>query len=112
MKHNHLHNRIFQLLITGSLLAAAAAPLMANPSAECRTEAEEYAIPPEQVEDYVRDCILSRGGELVPVAGEVDMPLPGTDEVDMPVPGAGEEDMPPPQPEDMSDLYMPAEPLQ
>jgi hypothetical protein len=102
MKQVHLYGRIFQLLITGSVLATFVPPLMADPSVECRAEAKEYAIPPEQSEDYVRDCILSRGGELAPAAGVEDMPVPGTDD----------EEIPPPQAEDMTESDMPADPLQ
>jgi hypothetical protein len=49
-------------LLCGLYLAAASMPLAASPDVECRQEAEEYGIPPEQMEDYISGCILSRGG--------------------------------------------------
>jgi len=48
-------------LLAGGLLAFAG-PLSADPAGECRKEAQDYAIPPEQAEDYIDGCILSRGG--------------------------------------------------
>lgn len=49
-------------LLAGAGVAVLSLPVLANVDAECRQEAEEYAIPPEQLEDYVTGCILSRGG--------------------------------------------------
>ena len=36
-------------------------PVGANVEADCRQEAEDYGVPPEQVEDYVYACIISQG---------------------------------------------------
>jgi len=55
--------------VTLALLAALAAfcqAVQADPGAECRKEAELYGIPPEQFEEYVDGCVLSRGGYLAP----------------------------------------------
>ena len=49
-------------LLAGAGVAVLSLTVLANVDAECRQEAEEYAIPPEQLEDYVTGCILSRGG--------------------------------------------------
>ena len=53
-------------LAAGAGMAVASQPVLANVSAECRQEAEEYGIPPEQMDDYVTGCVLSRGGEYAP----------------------------------------------
>ena len=52
-------------LLTSIALATASLPLMANIEMECRTEAEEYGVPPEQMEDYISGCVVSRGGSTV-----------------------------------------------
>ena len=57
--------RTLRCLLAGGLLAAATT-LLADPAAECRQEAQDYAIPPEQAADYIDGCILSRGGSLAP----------------------------------------------
>lgn len=51
--------------VTLALLAALLAycqAIQADTGAECRQEAELYGIPPEQFEEYVDGCVLSRGG--------------------------------------------------
>jgi hypothetical protein len=53
-------------LLAGAGMAVVSLPVPANVAAECRQEAEDYEIPPEQTEDYVTGCILSRGGEYTP----------------------------------------------
>jgi len=53
-------------LLAGVGLTAVCQPVMANDETDCRQEAEEYGIPPEQLEDYVDGCILSRGGDDSP----------------------------------------------
>lgn len=49
-------------LVTGAGLVVTGSPVLADVDAECRQEAEDYGIPPEQLEDYVTGCVLSRGG--------------------------------------------------
>ncbi len=66
--------RVVPCLLTATLLAAAS-PVLADPAAECRQEAQNYAIPPEQEADYISGCILSRGGSLDPAASEQDIPV-------------------------------------
>ena len=49
-------------LLAGASVAVVSLPALANVDAECRQEAEDYGIPPEQMDDYVTGCVLSRGG--------------------------------------------------
>jgi len=109
MKSIHINKKLFQLLLTGTLLTALAPPLLASPSAECRAEAQEYEIPPEQVGDYVRDCILSRGGDLPPVAGDEDIPAPEAADENVPDPLAYDQEMSAPQAEGFYETGIPAE---
>jgi len=44
-------------------LMAGALPALASVSEECRQEAQDYGIPPEQMQDYVSGCVSSRGGD-------------------------------------------------
>lgn len=53
------------ILLAGAGMVVVSLPAPASVAAECRQEAEEYGIPPEQMEDYVTGCVLSRGGEYV-----------------------------------------------
>jgi hypothetical protein len=53
-------------LLAGTGVAVLSLPVLANVEAECRQEAEDYGIPPEQMEDYVTGCVLSRGGNYTP----------------------------------------------
>ena len=64
-------------LLASVCAAAVSLPLLANVDAECRQEAEEYGIPPEQLDDYVTGCVLSRGGNYVqePVAEDYGVPV-------------------------------------
>lgn len=55
---------LLQGLLAAGLLAGPVAAL-ADPLAECRQEVQDYSIPPEQEQDYIDGCILSRGGALV-----------------------------------------------
>lgn len=41
---------------------------------ECRNEAEMYGVPPEQFDDYVHGCVLSRGGYVPDAGGEQQAP--------------------------------------
>jgi hypothetical protein len=46
---------------------------IADPAAECRDEAETYAVPPEQLNDYVQGCIASRGGNYPDAVSQDDV---------------------------------------
>jgi len=52
-------------LMSGTGLVFTGLPVLASIDAECRQEAEDYGIPPEQLEEYVTGCVLSRGGDYV-----------------------------------------------
>ena len=88
-------------MLAGVCAAAVSLPLLADVDAECRQEAEEYGIPPEQLDDYVTGCVLSRGGNYVPEPAAEDYTAPvepetGTDpgvsnDYD---PGTGSSDVP------------------
>ena len=52
-------------LMSGAGLVFTGLPVLASIDAECRQEAEDYGIPPEQLEEYVTGCVLSRGGDYV-----------------------------------------------
>jgi hypothetical protein len=56
---------------------------------QCRREAHDYGVAPEQTEDYVTGCILANGG--TPVALPQEDGHAGADAVDDP--GAGDLDM-------------------
>jgi hypothetical protein len=60
-----------RLALSGVILAAGFSPIPAmhalaqevgNLESECRSEAEYYGIPPEQLEEYISGCVLSKGG--------------------------------------------------
>jgi len=53
-------------------LVACCQAVQADTGTECRQEAELYGIPPEQFEEYVDGCVLSRGGYVAaePDTGE------------------------------------------
>jgi hypothetical protein len=54
------------LLLAGTGMTVVSLTALANVEAECRQESEEYGIPPEQQEDYVTGCVMSRGGNYEP----------------------------------------------
>jgi hypothetical protein len=68
----------------------------ANIQSQCRREAQDYGIAPEQMEDYVSGCIMAYGGmpeaepeeEAPPVDNDVD--TSAVDEQD--TEGAGDQD--------------------
>lgn len=66
-------------LLAGAGMVVVSLPVLANVEAECRQEAEDYGIPPEQLEDYVTGCVLSRGGNYAqePAPGESVVPDEG-----------------------------------
>jgi hypothetical protein len=68
-------------LLAGAGMVAACLPVLANVDAECRQEAEDYGIPPEQLDDYITGCILSRGGNYVqePAAEDYTAPVEAED---------------------------------
>ena len=57
-------------LLAGTGLTLASSPVVANVETECQQEAEEYGIPPEQMEDYISGCVLSRGGYTAEMTAE------------------------------------------
>lgn len=65
MKESRIVGRLVCLAIAAGL-AVVAPPVPADPAGECRQEAELYAVPPEQLNDYVQGCIESRGGDYYP----------------------------------------------
>jgi hypothetical protein len=75
--HRLLPGLLAAALLTGPL------PAVADPAAECRQEVQDYGIPPEQAQDYINGCILSRGGVLeADPAGQatMDMAMPEGDD--------------------------------
>lgn len=65
-------------LFIAAVLAAITPPATADPVAECRQEAELYGVSPEQFEDYLHGCVMSRGG-YAPDAGSQAEPAPPVD---------------------------------
>ncbi|MEZ5541807.1 MAG: hypothetical protein R3F42_07170 [Pseudomonadota bacterium] len=74
MNHDVCTLRATRGLLAGMLLACAAVAL-ADPTAECRQEVQDYGIPPEQASEYIAGCILSRGGTLESAPAEDAMPV-------------------------------------
>jgi hypothetical protein len=72
----------FAGMLAGACLATASLPVGAALEQECRQEAEDYGIAPEQLDDYISGCVLSRGGN---VASE-----PSVEEYSPPVEDTGE----------------------
>jgi hypothetical protein len=64
-------------LLAGAGVIVWSLPVLANVEAECRQEAEEYGIPPEQLDDYVTGCVLSRGGNYTPDPADYNAPMEG-----------------------------------
>jgi hypothetical protein len=67
----------------------------ANIESQCRREAQDYGIVPEQIEDYVNSCVLAYGGmpaaEASPVEPGAEAPADeaqGTDDTGEPDTGA------------------------
>jgi hypothetical protein len=54
-------------------LAGNLTQVFADPAGECREEAETYAVPPEQQNDYVQGCIASRGGNYPDAVSQDDV---------------------------------------
>jgi hypothetical protein len=71
-------------------LAAFSPPVLANIESECRQEAEEFGIAPEEQQNYISDCVLSRGGDNIP-APEMEVYTPPAEEemADNAVTGSG-----------------------
>jgi hypothetical protein len=56
------------------------APVSANAASDCRQEAMDYDIAAEQRDDYINDCLASRGELIIDeVAGMDDAPLVESD---------------------------------
>jgi hypothetical protein len=70
----------------------------ANIQSQCRREAQDYGIAPEQMEEYVSGCIMAYGGmpeaepepeaETPPVDNDVDRPAVDIEDTE----GAGDQD--------------------
>lgn len=57
-------NIIYMITLLAAIgLLGVVQPVVANVEADCRQEAEDYGVAPEQIEDYVHACISSQGGE-------------------------------------------------
>lgn len=61
MNQISLNSRLLHCLLAASLLAGPVTAA-ADTAAECRQEVQDYGIPPEQAQDYIDGCLLSRGG--------------------------------------------------
>ena len=59
-----IRTSLLTYLVSAAGLAGVMQPVHADPGGECRQEAELYAVPAEQFEEYVQGCVLSRGGDL------------------------------------------------
>jgi hypothetical protein len=68
----------------------------ANIQSQCRREAQDYGIAPEQMEEYVSGCIMAYGGmpeaepEVAEMPADTDVDTSAVDEQDMQ--DAGEQD--------------------
>jgi len=82
-------------LMTGAVLFVTGLPAQAGISEECRQEAQDYGIPPEQLEDYVSGCVSSRGGDYAQDPAIQDYTAPPEGEVGNDA-GTGVEYMPDP----------------
>ena len=72
------------LMVLG--LAAAVQPVSASVEEECRQEAVDYEVVPELSNDYIKDCIDSRGGASTPSNVENDYEPPSeSNDADNPV---------------------------
>ena len=60
MKNNMIHT-ITLLAVIG--LLGVIQPAGAGVEADCRQQAEDYGIAPEQIDEYVYACISSQGGD-------------------------------------------------
>ena len=66
-----------------------AEPVSAGIEAECRKEAQDYEVVPEQRDDYIAGCIDSRGGVITPDNIEEDSaPVVESDEANEPAESA------------------------
>jgi hypothetical protein len=50
-------------LLTAIGLLGVVQPAVADVEADCRQEAKEYEVAPEQIEEYVYACVSSQGGD-------------------------------------------------
>jgi hypothetical protein len=98
-----LTGRAATLALCGMLSASPVATALeaqeyANIQSQCRREAQDYGVAPEQIEEYVNGCVLAYGGmpaaapevESPPAEGGAEVPHVGEDgAVDV---DAGEQD--------------------
>lgn len=66
-------------LMAGAGLLVSGLPALASVTEECRQEAQDYGIPPEQLQDYISGCVSSRGGDYAqePAMPDYNAPLEG-----------------------------------
>lgn len=69
----------FAGMLAGACLATASLPVGAGLEQDCRQEAEDYGIAPEQLDDYISGCVLSRGGSVASDQPEEDYSPPVED---------------------------------
>ena len=62
--------KLTSLIAVAGFLWSPASPVSADIMSECREEARLYEISPEQFDDYLDGCVLSRGGYTPAEAGE------------------------------------------
>lgn len=55
---------LFAAFLTG--ITSSSQPVFASVEGDCRLEAKEYGIEPEQQQEYISGCIESRGGPDAP----------------------------------------------
>ena len=58
--------KLLSLIAAAGFLWLPASAVGADIMSECREEASLYGIPPEQFDDYIDGCVLSRGGGYAP----------------------------------------------
>ena len=54
--------KLLLLIVATGFMWSPASPVSADIMNECREEATQYGVPPEQFDDYIDGCVLSRGG--------------------------------------------------
>jgi hypothetical protein len=63
MKYLNNLRILFPALLLVSLQAGMS-PVSANVEEECRQEAQDYGLEAEAADDYISDCLYSRGGDI------------------------------------------------
>jgi len=81
--------RVLGYLLVTLTGAGGAAFVFADPAGDCRQEALDYGISPEQLDDYINGCLASRGEPVVDDAASADQVPPAEPDV-TPDPLAGD----------------------